>query len=42
MRSTGGVSKHEEKALSLYMLFVLIPLDKPCEKGLLSLSPYNY
>ena len=35
MPSTGRVSKREEKALSLSMLFVLIPLYKPCEKSLL-------
>ena len=35
MRSTRRVSKREEKALSLCMLFVLIPHYKPCEKSLL-------
>ena len=35
MRSTRRVSKREEKAFSLSMLFVLIPLYKPCEKSLL-------
>ncbi len=35
MPSTGRVSKREEKARSLSMLFVLIPLYKPCEKSLL-------
>ena len=35
MRSAGHVSKREEKAFSLYTLFVLIWLHKPCEKSLL-------
>jgi hypothetical protein len=35
MRTTGCVSKREEKAFSLSMLFVLIPHYKPCEKRLL-------
>jgi hypothetical protein len=35
MSTTGRVSKREEKALSLSMLFVLIPLYRPCEKSLL-------
>jgi hypothetical protein len=34
-RTTGRVSKREEKAFSLSMLFVLIPHYKPCEKSLL-------
>ena len=35
MRTTGCVSKREEKAFSLSLLFVLIPHYKPCEKRLL-------
>jgi len=35
MPSPGRVSKREEKALSLCLLFVLIPLYKPGEKSLL-------
>ncbi len=35
MRSAGCVSKGEEKTLSLYRLFVFIPLHKPYEKSLL-------
>jgi len=35
MRSASGVSKREEKGLSLHTLFVLIPLHKTCEKSLL-------
>jgi hypothetical protein len=35
MRTTGRVSKREEKAFFLSMLFVLIPRYKPCEKSLL-------
>jgi len=35
MPSPGRVSKREEKALSLSLLFVLIPLYKPGEKSLL-------
>ena len=35
MRTTGRVRKREEKAFSPSMLFVLIPLYKPCEKSLL-------
>jgi hypothetical protein len=35
MRSAGRVSKREEKAFILSMLFVLIPHCKPCEKKLL-------
>ncbi len=33
MRSVSCVSKGEEKAFSLHMLFVFIPLHKPCEKN---------
>jgi hypothetical protein len=35
MHTTGRVSKREEKAFSLSMLFVLISHYKPCEKSLL-------
>jgi hypothetical protein len=35
MHTTGCVSKREEKAFSLSLLFVLIPHYKPCEKRLL-------
>jgi hypothetical protein len=35
IRSTGCVSKREEKVFSLHTLFVLVPLHKPCEKSLL-------
>jgi hypothetical protein len=34
MRTTGRVNQQEEKALSLFMLFVLIPRYTLCEKRL--------